>query len=301
MVSVRRAAAAIRADTRSGATALTARAGAALRAIAAEAEAEGHLDAALLAAAVRALVRAQPAMASICRLGDAVLAAAGEAPTAAVVAAAVAAFEISSAADAAAAVERAVALVPNGGRLLTLSASSLVERTVLAAQGTGRRVHVVCLESRPGREGAALAARLADAGVPTELWIDAAAARCVADVQVVLVGADTVAPAGLVHKLGTLGLALAARHHGVPVYALAGATKLLPGLVAGALTQRRPAGEIARGTHRNLRVENYYYDLTPLALLDGIVMGRDLELPARVAASAAAVRLHPLLAAALAP
>jgi translation initiation factor 2B subunit (eIF-2B alpha/beta/delta family) len=300
MVSVRRAAEAIRADTRSGATALTARAGAALRAIAAEAEAAGRLDVPLLAAAARALVRAQPAMASICRLGDAVLAAVGDAPTAAEVAAAVTAFEEQSAADAAAVVARAVALVPDGGRLLTLSASSLVERAVLAAQNMGRRVHVVCLESRPGREGAVLAARLADAGVPTELWIDAAAARCVAGAQAVLVGADTVAPAGLVHKLGTLGLALAARQHGVPVYALAGATKLLPGLVDGALTQRRPASEIARGTHRNLRIENYYYDLTPLALLDGLVVGGDLCRPAQVAASAAAVGLHPLLAALLA-
>jgi len=295
-----RAAQAIRADTRSGATALTVRAGAALRSLAAEAEAEGRLDAALLTDAALALVRAQPAMASICRLGAAVLAAASGQPRAASVAAAVATFDEQSTADAAAVVSRAVALLPDGGRVLTLSASSLVERALLAAQGAGRRLGVVCLESRPRREGAALAARLADAGLPTELWIDAAAARCLAAAQVVLVGADTVAPAGLVHKLGTLGLAIAARHEGVPVYALAGASKLLPRLVAGALTQRRPASELARGARRNLRVANYYYDLTPLALLDGVVVGADLCSPEQAAAAAAAVHLPAALTAALA-
>ena len=144
-----RAAAAIRADTRAGATALAARAGGALRELAADAAAAQRLDAALLADAVRALVRAQPAMAPLCRLGSAVLDAAGDSPTAAAVAEAVAAYEADGAAEAAATAERGAALVPDGGEILTLSASSLVERALRAARADGRRFRVVCLESRP--------------------------------------------------------------------------------------------------------------------------------------------------------
>jgi translation initiation factor eIF-2B subunit delta len=291
-----RAAAAIRADTRAGATALAARAGVALRELAADAEAARRLDAALLARAVRALVRAQPAMAPLCRLGSAVLDAAGESPTAAAVAGAVAAYEARAAAAAAATATRGAALVPDGGEVLTLSASSLVERALRAAHADGLRFRVICLESRPGREGAALAARLAAAGIPTALWIDAAAGRCLATANLVIVGADTVAPAGLVHKIGTEGLALAAHQRGVPVYALADPAKLLPALVAGALTQRRPASELLRGARGKVVVENYYYDLTPLDLLAGAVVGETLLTPAAAAAATAAVRLHAALA-----
>lgn len=303
--TARRLVAAVRGETRVGATALAARAGALL---AAEVAA-GALDAAGLATLARALVRAQPAMASLCRLADAVLATFDRAPTPTAVADAVAAFEARVQAEAAAIEAAATVVVPPGATVFTLSASSLVERALLRLHREGRGVRVVCFESRPLREGAALAARLGAAGVPTELWIDAAAARCVARgaagargerASVVLVGADTLAPAGLLHKIGTLGLALAARAAGVPLYALAGTEKLLPALVAGALDQPRPAGQVLRGAPAGLAVVNRYFDLTPLALLTGVVTAEGVRAPEAVGAAAAAVRLHAALAAELA-
>src|SRR5262249_40055765 len=156
-----------------------------------------------LADDARALVRAQPAMASICRLADAALRAAAE-PEA--VAAAVARFDAAMGAAAAAAEARAAAPGPGRGAALPPSAGSLVERALGRAHGDGGAFRVLCLEARPRREGAALAARLAGAGIATELWVDAAAARCVGTASVVFVGADTIAPSGLIHKIGTLGL-----------------------------------------------------------------------------------------------
>ena len=57
---------------------------------------------------------------------------------------------------------------------LTISASSLVERAILAAAGAGRGPRIVCLESRPALEGVALAGRLAAAGLRVTLVTDAA-------------------------------------------------------------------------------------------------------------------------------
>ena len=291
---MQQAVAAIRGETRVGATELTTRAGALLVEEATERAAAGRLTQATLAGLARALVRAQPAMASICRLANAVLLAAHP-PTAEAVARAVAAYEADARTAARDLEVRGAELVPNGGTVVTLSASSLVERAIVRSHDDGRRFRVLCLEARPKREGAALAARLAAAGVATELWVDAAAARCVTQVSVVLVGADTIAPAGLVHKVGTLGLALAARHYGVPAYALAGTEKMLPVLVAGALDQRRPRGEVARGAPRTLTVANYYFDLTPLDLLAGVVTEGGMLAPEQASGAAAAVGLHPLL------
>ena len=159
------AAAALRRETRAGATALTATAGALLVRLAAERAATGRLTHAALADDARALVRAQPAMASICWLADAVLRAgdvadaalrAGDEPDAGAVAAAVARFEAALGAAAAAVEARAAALVPDEGTVLTLSASSLVERALGRAHREGRAFRAVCLEARPRREGAAL-------------------------------------------------------------------------------------------------------------------------------------------------
>jgi translation initiation factor 2B subunit (eIF-2B alpha/beta/delta family) len=133
----------------------------------------------------------------------------------------------------------------------------------------------------------------------TELWVDAAAARCLARASLVLVGADTLAPVGLVHKIGTLGVALAARYYRVPVYALGGGEKLLPRLVAGALSQRRPRRELLRRAPPALGVANYYYDLTPLELLAGVVAEGGVLAPETVAAAAAAVAPQPELVAEL--
>jgi translation initiation factor 2B subunit (eIF-2B alpha/beta/delta family) len=76
-------------------------------------------------------------------------------------------------------------------------------------------------------------------------------ANAAEDADLVLVGADAVTEEGVVNKLGTRLLALAAAGAGVPCYAVAGTTKLLPAAAW--------APERAR-----------LYDRTPPAALDGV-------------------------------
>ena len=101
------------------------------------------------------------------------------------------------------------------------SASSLVAEALQQAHAAGGVRQVTCTGSRPAGEGVTLARRLGEAGLPVRLVIDAAAASLLPECDLVLLGADTVCAEGLVHKIGTLGLALAAQNFGVPVYALA--------------------------------------------------------------------------------
>jgi methylthioribose-1-phosphate isomerase len=65
---------------------------------------------------------------------------------------------------------------------------------------------------------------LTQAGVPAQLICDNMAAALMGQKQVdlVIVGADRIAADGSVaNKIGTYGLAIAARHHGVPFYVAA--------------------------------------------------------------------------------
>jgi translation initiation factor 2B subunit (eIF-2B alpha/beta/delta family) len=177
-------------------------------------------------------------------------------------------------------------------RVLTISASSAVQDTLVQAHRRGANVSVTCLESRPGREGVTIANALAGAGIHARLAIDAAAAQLVREVDIVLVGGDTLSQCGLIHKVGTLGLALAAHHCDVPVYVLAGSLKFLPRPVRGWQADGGPGAELVEQTALRVEVWNRYYDLTPLDLLSRIVTEHGLLTPANAAQLAAEQPVH---------
>ena len=76
------------------------------------------------------------------------------------------------------------------------------------------RFDVICTESRPINEGVNLAAKLGGEGIRVKLVIDAAVCSILPQAQIVLIGADSLSAKGLVNKIGTLCLALAAREFG---------------------------------------------------------------------------------------
>lgn len=108
--------------------------------------------------------------------------------------------------------------------VLTLSYSGSVART-LAALHPSTPIRVVCAESQPGGEGAALAAALRAAGLDAEVVQDALLTTYLSGAAAVVIGADAVAAPWWLNKSGTLGLCAAASVTGVPVYVVASRDK----------------------------------------------------------------------------
>jgi translation initiation factor 2B subunit (eIF-2B alpha/beta/delta family) len=133
---------------------------------------------------------------------------------------------IGHAVDAGAKAARRAADQVAGQRVLTLSRSG----TVLAALRQAEPApSVVVAAAEPGREGVGVAEALAGADLDVTLIPDAAVAATLAtgDVDVVLVGADTVRPSGaVVNKVGTRSAALAAHREGIPFYATCAIDKI---------------------------------------------------------------------------
>jgi len=192
--------------------------------------------------------------------------------------------------------EGALALIADGTTIVTLSHSTTVQHALRHAQRAGRRFTVVCGESRPICEGRQTAEILAGCGIPTRLVVDAELPSHVARAQLVLVGADMLSTQGLVNKVGTYGMALVARAFGVPFYTLCGSEKfLLPGFRP--LEQpERSRDEIWAGAPPGVRIQNRYFDVTPLELLSGIVTEQGTLPVAAIEAWLASTRLHPALA-----
>ncbi len=169
-------------------------------------------------------------------------------------------------------VRHAAAALADCARVVTLSRSRLVELTLLALKG---KPDVVVGESRPRREGVTQARRLAAAGFPTTLVVDAALPALVAPGDVALLGCDALTPDGLVNKIGSYPLALACRERGVPVIGLCPSDKFLAAERAGLFAvAERPATELGHDLDPRIRVVNLYFETVPLNLVS-LVVGED--------------------------
>lgn len=246
------------------------------------------------------LIRAQPAMAPLVNLVNSVLWAVQECQTTdSIIQAAgqtTEAFKRQIRQHALHVAEGALTLIADGATIVTLSYSTTVQHALRHAQRAGRRFSVICGESRPICEGRQTAEFLSGYGIPTKLVVDAELPSYVAHAQLVLVGADMLSTHGLVNKVGTYGLALAARALGVAFYTLCGSEKfLLPGFQP--LEQpERAREEVWADPPRNVQVHNRYFDLTPLELVSGIVTEQGVLPVAAIEAWLASTRLHYALA-----
>ncbi|TLM78479.1 MAG: S-methyl-5-thioribose-1-phosphate isomerase [Actinobacteria bacterium] len=129
--------------------------------------------------------------------------------------------------------EHGAALLPEGARVLThCNAGSLATAyfgtalgVIFTAHEAGKVAHVWVDETRPVLQGARLTAwELGRAGVPHALITDNMAAWVMRQggCDAVIVGADRIAANGdTANKIGTYGLSVLAKEHGVPFYVAA--------------------------------------------------------------------------------
>lgn len=106
--------------------------------------------------------------------------------------------------------------------------SKSVEHFLISAHKK-RSFKVIVAEAAPEYEGHEMAKRLAKENISTTVIVDNAAFALMARVNKVLVGTHAVmANGGIVAQAGTQMLALAAKHHSVPVVCITGLYKLCP-------------------------------------------------------------------------
>jgi translation initiation factor eIF-2B subunit delta len=178
------------------------------------------------------------------------------------------------------------------GWIATLSASGVVRDALVEARRTGRDPRVLVAESRPRCEGRELARALGAAGIPVWLVADAALPLLLSQAAMVWIGADAITDAGVLNKIGSYAVALAAREHGVPVYALAERRKLIPAATPALKIAEMPPAEIWDEPAPGVEPRNVYFELVPMALLRGVIV-EDTVLPPGEAAALARERPLP--------
>ena len=189
--------------------------------------------------------------------------------------------------------EHALPLIPAGARVLThCNAGALATAGIGTALAPlylcaelGRRIEVFVGETRPLLQGSRLTAwELARAGIPVTVLTDgmAAALMRAGGIDCCIVGADRIAANGdVANKIGTYSVAVAARHHDIPMYVAAPTSTFDPRMPTGediTIEQRGP-DEVTRGplgvtAPAAARVYNPAFDVTPAALVTAIISDR---------------------------
>jgi methylthioribose-1-phosphate isomerase len=177
----------------------------------------------------------------------------------------------------------------NAGGLATADFGTALAVLFTAAE-QGKTIHVYADETRPLLQGARLTTwELLQRNIDVTLICDSMAAQVMKEgrVQLVIVGADRIAANGdTANKIGTYGVALLARAHGIPFYVAAPSSTFDLALATGAaipIEQRDPR-EVTHGFGRptapeGVKVYNPAFDVTPAALIAGIITEKGLIRP----------------------
>ena len=169
----------------------------------------------------------------------------------------------------------------NAGGLATADYGTALG-VIYAAQEAGKKVAVFADETRPLLQGSRLTAwELMQSGIDVKVICDNAAAAVLRseDIDCCIVGADRIAKNGdVANKIGTYGLAILAREHGVPFYVAAPVSTLDMALASGAEIpiEKRDAAEVRKGMGKPtapdaVPVYNPAFDVTPCSLVSAII------------------------------
>lgn len=180
----------------------------------------------------------------------------------------------------------------NAGGLATAEYGTALA-VLFTAHDQGRRFQVFADETRPLLQGARLTAwELMQHGIAVTLLCDSMAGQVMKEgrIQLVIVGADRIAANGdTANKIGTYGVALLARAHGIPFYVAAPSTTFDLKLATGDAIpiEERDSREVTHGFDKQtapdgVAVYNPAFDVTPSQLISAIITEKGLIQPIHV-------------------
>lgn len=177
--------------------------------------------------------------------------------------------------------------IQDGDTVMTHCNSSAALGVIEEAHRQGKDIRVYATETRPWRQGILTVNALADAGVDVTLIVDSAVRTVMRRVDKVFVGADTVtSQGGLINKIGTSQLALAAHEANVQFYACAETYKFSPMTMFGdsVTIEERDTSEIAKSgeVRDSVKIFNPVFDSTPARYIDAIVTELGIMSPGSV-------------------
>ena len=149
-----------------------------------------------------------------------------------------------------------------------------------AARDAGKSINVICDETRPRGQGASLSVwEMQQENIPVKLIPDVASGFLMSQGKIdkVVIGADRIAKGGVVNKIGSFMVAMAAKQHDVPFYVAAPLSTFdFEASIFDTEIEERDGDEVryyggARICPEGTEVINPAFDITPKEFITGII------------------------------
>jgi methylthioribose-1-phosphate isomerase len=149
-----------------------------------------------------------------------------------------------------------------------------------AARDAGKNINVICDETRPRGQGASLSVwEMQQENIPVKLIPDVASGFLMSQGKIdkVVIGADRIAKGGVVNKIGSFMVAMAAKQHDVPFYVAAPLSTFdMNASIFDTIIEERNGDEVryyggARICPKGTEVINPAFDITPSEFITGII------------------------------
>jgi ribose 1,5-bisphosphate isomerase len=146
-------------------------------------------------------------------------------------------------------------------------------------------ISVIATMTEPLDQGVRTARELAQAKIPVTLITDSAAGHFSKDADMIVVGSDALRKEGVVNKVGTLPMALAAKRYRKPFYVVADMMKI--DRRKKFKIEERPEGEIYGGIAnkkglRGVKIRNPAFDVTPWQYVTAVVTEKGVKKPSQI-------------------
>lgn len=151
---------------------------------------------------------------------------------------------------------------------------------IRAAHSEGKDINVICDETRPRGQGASLSVwEMQQENIPVKLIPDVASGFLMSQGKIdkVVIGADRIAKGGVVNKIGSFMVAMAAKQHDVPFYVAAPLSTFdFEASIFDTVIEERDGDEVryyggARICPKGTEVINPAFDITPSEFITGII------------------------------
>ena len=173
-------------------------------------------------------------------------------------------------------------LIENNFKIMTISNSSAIFYILRKAKLGRTNFKVYVAESRPLCEGRLLAQKLADLGIPVHLITDAGMGLPAPQIDLILVGADSISETNFTNKVGTKILALLAKEHKIPFFVATERSKFISELLRKKESFGGSPSEVWEGKNEKIEVENPYFEQIPLSYCKKIITNDGFFLPTQI-------------------
>jgi eIF-2B alpha/beta/delta-like uncharacterized protein len=148
-----------------------------------------------------------------------------------------------------------------------------------------KNISLITTETDPLEQGVKTAKELSKLGIPVTLVTDSASGHFMNDVDCVIVGADSIRKNGIVNKIGTYNLALAAKDRKKPFYVAGDMLKL--DKRNKFIIEERPKKEVYNelirpGRLNGIKIRNPAFDLVPWKFVTAVITEKGIKKPEQI-------------------